>query len=35
MGGSAAGPKTGERGLVSDMAKKFFGEMDVENILAG
>lgn len=25
----------GERGLLSDMAKKYFGEMDVENLLAG
>ena len=25
----------GERGLVSDIAQKYFGEMDVENLLAG
>ena len=25
----------GERGLVSDLAQKYFGEMDVENLLAG
>ena len=31
MGGGAAG----ERGLIGDMAKKYFGEMDVENLLAG
>ena len=25
----------GERGLISDITQKYFGEMDVENLLAG